>query len=81
MAETLRYKDGLRISRTSWHGRPARSAILWQTTWQLKAVPQAADLSMRMEADAMKLPEAERLKSMNRFDDHIQVWCRITGQR
>ena len=29
---------------------------------------------MRMEAAAMKLPEAERLQSMNRFDDHIQIW-------
>jgi hypothetical protein len=74
IADVLGYKDGLRISRTSWNGRPASSAVLWQTTWQLKAAPQSVEVSMRMEATAMKLPEAERLKYMNRFDDHIQIW-------
>ncbi len=74
IADVLGYKDGLRISRTSWNGQPASSAILCRTTWELKAVPQSADLTMRMEAAAMKLPEAERLQSMNRFDDDIQIW-------
>jgi hypothetical protein len=74
IAHALLYGDGLRISQVSWNGRPANSAILWRTTWELKDVPQSTRAEVRMEAAAMKLPEAERLESMNRFDDHIQIW-------
>jgi hypothetical protein len=73
-ARALRYEDGLRISQVGWNGRPANSAILCWTTWELESLQQGVDDSRRMAAAAMKLPEAERLKSMNRFDDHIQIW-------
>lgn len=64
----------LRIRQVTWNGQPASAAILRRTTWQLKFSPQSADASIQMETEAMKLPEAERLKTMDRFDDHIQVW-------
>jgi hypothetical protein len=74
IAQALNYKDGLRIHRIMLNSRPVSSAILWRTTWRLRSYPQSRDLSTQMESAAMKLPEADRLKSMNRFDDHIQVW-------
>src|SRR5436190_17475257 len=50
------------------------SVLFQYTDWQLKSTPQSVELSARMEANAKALPEAERLKEMNRFDDFIQVW-------
>lgn len=74
IAQALRYADALRVSQITWNGQPASSAILCRTTWEAKLVPQSAEASSRAEAAYMQMPEAERLKHMNRIDDHIQIW-------
>jgi hypothetical protein len=56
-------------------GLPARKATLARTTWELKSVPQSADLGRRLLNDVLKLPESERLKHMNRFDEYIEIWA------
>jgi formylglycine-generating enzyme required for sulfatase activity len=55
-------------------GVKAFTIILRQTSWELKHVPQSGDLSSKWVAEGMALPEAERLKMMDRIDDHVQVW-------
>lgn len=56
------------------NGTQAATAVLLHTTWQLKHVPQSSELSRGLAADALRLPEEERLKLMNRFDDYTQLW-------
>jgi hypothetical protein len=55
-------------------GVKTQSIVFRETLWELKDEPQSVDASGRMEREAMKLPEAERLELMNRIDDHIQIW-------
>ncbi len=55
-------------------GMKAETVVLRETRWELKNMPQGAELGSRWERDAMKLPEADRLKIMNRTDNHTQMW-------
>jgi hypothetical protein len=76
IAKLLDYRDGTRIEMVTVNGKPAHSAVLRRTSWQLKGVSQIKDLDWEKKfADAMKLSEAERLKRMNRDDDHIELWA------
>lgn len=54
------------------NGVRAQTVVLRQTKWEPKNVPQQA--GFQMEKRLMQLPEAERLKQMNRIDDHTQLW-------
>ena len=55
-------------------GATARTAVLRETRWNLKASPQSMGLSMKLEREAMQLSETERLEVMDRTDDHLQIW-------
>jgi hypothetical protein len=55
-------------------GVTVQTLILRQTRWALKDLPQSAELSSKMEVEAMRLPEEKRRELMNRTDDHIQLW-------
>ncbi|MCY3018451.1 MAG: hypothetical protein NTW87_05395 [Planctomycetota bacterium] len=56
-------------------GAPAAWTVLFRdTSWHLKDEPQSADVGAELAREAMRLPEEERLKKMDRFDDHIQFW-------
>ncbi|MGD0090339.1 MAG: hypothetical protein ABSE73_10510 [Planctomycetota bacterium] len=56
-------------------GAPAAWTVLFRSTsWYLKDLPQSKDLSVKLRLEAMQLPEDERLKIMDRFDDHVQFW-------
>jgi hypothetical protein len=52
----------------------AHTVVFRHTRWELKSMPQSATMSSQMERDAMELPPEERLKVMNRIDDHVQFW-------
>jgi hypothetical protein len=73
-ATALGYTDDTQVRELQVCGMPGHTAILTRTRWELKSMPQAAAASAEMDSDAMKLPEAQRLKVMNRWDDHIQLW-------
>ena len=55
-------------------GVPVQTAVFRQTEWDLKEYPQSATLGMKMEQEALALPESRRIEVMNRFDDDTQVW-------
>jgi hypothetical protein len=52
----------------------AKYFLFCQTEWTLKAGDQSFSVTMRRRQEQMKLPEAERLKVMNRFDDYTEMW-------
>jgi hypothetical protein len=52
----------------------AGTMVFRRTRWELKEWPQSCETSSIMERDAMRLPEAERLKVMDRIDNHCQIW-------
>ena len=56
-------------------GFKAETVVLRQVRWELKSLPQSVALSQQMDQEARRLPEAERLKSMNRIADHLQLWA------
>jgi hypothetical protein len=74
IARGLGYEDGLQTEQIALNGHTVCSAVLTHTEWRLKSIPQSCDTETRMTAAAMRLPEPERLKTMNRIDDHIQIW-------
>lgn len=55
-------------------GVQGETVVFRQTTWELKDPPQSAAVSGRMQTEAMNLPQSERLKRMNRIEDHMQMW-------
>jgi hypothetical protein len=75
LARTLRYTDGEKVSQITVNAQPVTSAVLTRTTWSLKNPSQSADANSAAKIAAMKLPESERLKTMNRFDDCVQIWA------
>lgn len=56
-------------------GARALTVVFAEERWELKSVPQSGELSHKMFQDAMRLPEAERLKRMDHIVSHIQVWA------
>jgi hypothetical protein len=50
----------------------AKYILFCQTNWEPKKTDQIINISQRLEQ--MQLPEAERLKVMNRLDDYTEMW-------
>ena len=80
IAETLGYKDGLQIEQNPLNGKPSYSAILTRIVWTSKNMSQFVEPA-EVQVAHMKLPEAERLKFMNRHDDHIQLWAVVQAAK
>ena len=55
-------------------GVQASTLVLRHTSWQVKNPPQSGKLTKQAWQAWMRLPEAERLKHMNRYRDHVQIW-------
>jgi hypothetical protein len=55
-------------------GIQVHTLVLLQTRWEPKSMPQSAIASAERERKLMHLPEAERLKEMNRIDNYTQLW-------
>ena len=55
-------------------GAKVQTVVFRKTQWSLKNLPQSAEVSQKLEAEASQLPEEKRLELMNRTDDHIQLW-------
>jgi hypothetical protein len=56
-------------------GTRALTVVFVEERWELKALPQSGELAAKWFQDAMRLPEAERLKHMDHIVDHVQVWA------
>jgi beta-lactamase regulating signal transducer with metallopeptidase domain/HEAT repeat protein len=54
-------------------GVKAYTAVLRETSWEPNSMSQQQGLSAA-GSNPEALPEAERLKTMRRSDDHVQVW-------
>jgi hypothetical protein len=52
----------------------ATTYLYKQSEWILKSIPQSAMLSQQMDREARQLPESERLKTMDKFEDYTQIW-------
>jgi hypothetical protein len=52
----------------------AESYLFKKTEWLLKSVPQSFLLSSQMDKEARQLTEPERIKVMDKFEDHTQIW-------
>ncbi len=72
---TLGYPELVLFGDARVNDLPAFTVILRRTRWDLKDLPQSVDATMKLWAEAMKLPEAERLEMMNRTENHIQLWA------
>ena len=55
-------------------GAKVQTVVFRKTQWSLKNLPQSAEVSQKLEAEASQLPEEKRLELMNRTDDHIHLW-------
>lgn len=78
----------LEILKTVLHGYPlgtmhettlddgvtALTVVFRETRWESKEQSQIVSKWFCTQEDAMALPEAERLKKLNKIDNHIQVW-------
>jgi len=52
----------------------AKHVLFCQTEWELKVSGQSVDVTVRWKQEQMQLPEGQRLKVMNRFDDYTEMW-------
>jgi len=55
-------------------GVKAVTQVFQETRWKLRSGSQSEKHVSRMIRHAMALPEAERLKMMNKIENHVQVW-------
>ena len=55
-------------------GTRAVTCVFRHTTWELKNPPQSMVAGSDLEAQALAKSVAERLKVMNRYQDHMQLW-------